>query len=138
MQNYSFGIFSLVRGKEFWRLTSAASEEKHKASVLVAKLAALLKRLLQGEEAHPELFDIVHACASFLQTSPSLTEDQERSLESLTVLRMLHSLGYIGNEVQFGEYLKASDLDILLLDRVSVMCQLVNKHINTALRESHL
>src|SRR4051812_13786640 len=60
VQNYSFARYSLVRGKEFWRLTSAAeSEEGTWNAELVAKIAALLKRLLQGEEPHPELFELV-------------------------------------------------------------------------------
>ncbi len=75
-QEYSFGAYSLVRGKEFWRLTSANGESQdlrftihdlrseHKE--LIARIALLLRRLLQGEEPHPELFDIVFECWKFL------------------------------------------------------------------------
>jgi hypothetical protein len=176
VQNYSFAVFSLVRGKEFWRLTSAASggdgfldtniSAQHDlrdrllgnsscsrqsrsqgpsssspplaTQELIAKIAALLKRLLQGESPHPELFDIVHSCEIFLNGADGISEDQMRSLESLTVLRMLHSLGYVGKEDQFSGYLRSADLSLDSLDGVAGFRQLMNKHINSALKESHL
>ncbi len=140
VQNYSFAKYSLVRGKEFWRLTSASDETtaSSAASVLIAKIAALLRRLLQGEDPHPELFELVTSCAAFLRSSPGLTEEQGRSLESLVVLRILHTLGYIGNEPAFAAFIDALEINIPILDQVTSIRQTVNRHINTALKESQL
>src|SRR3974390_2667029 len=67
-QDYSLGSYSLVRGKEFWRLTSSA-ENRGIPSIkaqLIARLALLLRRLLHGEEPHAELFAVIEGCADFL------------------------------------------------------------------------
>ncbi len=93
---------------------------------------------MQGEEAHPELFELVKVCAVFLQTSSELTDEQMRSLESLTVLRILHSLGYVGTEAQFAPHLASQEITASILDQVTPLRPLMNRHINTALKESHL
>jgi DNA repair protein RecO (recombination protein O) len=60
-QDYSFGTFSLVRGKEFWRLTSAqgsdAPQPAAPAEPLFARIAQLLRRLIHGEEPVPGLYE---------------------------------------------------------------------------------
>ena len=57
IQDYSFGFFSLVKGKEFWRLTGGQeivnieSQDvivERGVAELIARLALLLRRLLQG------------------------------------------------------------------------------------------
>ncbi len=170
VQNHSFGMYSLVRGKELWRLTSASGQEEYSSSKksseprrrretgaasadadagfenrtippaaeLVARISLLLRRLLQGEEPHPELFDIVHSCLGFASRSPDLTDEQIRSIESLAVLRMLHVLGYIGKEPQFADCLASSEMTADLIAKASTARILINKHINKALKESHL
>ncbi|MDB5239049.1 MAG: repair protein RecO, repair protein RecO [Candidatus Parcubacteria bacterium] len=145
VQNHSFATFSLVRGKEFWRLTSASENGGFKesvagreADVLIAKIAALLKRLLQGEDPHPELFELVYSCAAFLHGTPELSDEEFKSLESLTVLRMLHSLGYVGSDAQFVAYISSADLNRPLLQELVPIRLLANRHINQAIQESHL
>src|SRR3989344_7462999 len=65
---YSFGLFSLVRGKEYWRLTSAAESGglvigrdagRGAGYEIIFRMAMLLERLLHGEEANSELFDCI-------------------------------------------------------------------------------
>ncbi len=50
---------SLVRGKEFWRITSAQTIKKVAVTPEIARPLSLLEKLVQGEVAHPELFDVV-------------------------------------------------------------------------------
>ncbi|MFA6295200.1 MAG: recombination protein O N-terminal domain-containing protein [Candidatus Paceibacterota bacterium] len=161
MQEYSFGTFSLVRGKEFWRLTNSdfSTDFKEvgerislqtslitrnrihhsgKQYELIARLAFLLKRLLRGEEAHPELFDCVKVCAQFLINSTVISDEQLKTLESITVLRIMHMLGYIGYDKSIDSLLKSTDFSLELLDRSSDKRVIMNQHINKALRESHL
>jgi DNA repair protein RecO len=140
-QEYSFGIFSLVKGKEFWRLTSASevfSGIDTDSLAMTARIALLLRRLLRGEEAHPELFDCVESCAVFLANSPGLTDEQMKTLESIVVLRIMDMLGYIGDDKSIDDGLKSSVFSVGLLDGSAGKRAIMNRHINKALRESHL
>jgi DNA repair protein RecO len=141
-QLYSFGIFSFVRGKEFWRLTSVqhdhiAYNKNIDKKELIARLALLLRRLLHGEESYPELFDCILICFKFLDAN-YLTDKQAQTLESLTVVRILHKLGYIGEDAQLDEYIQSNDITIELLEKLYDKRAIINKHINKALKESHL
>jgi DNA repair protein RecO (recombination protein O) len=160
-QDFELGSFSLVRGKEFWRLTSAAamSEAHEPADVhgrdsdplslmradveLKVRIASLLKRLLHGEEANPSLFACVESCMRFLdgatyESDDALTAERAKTLESLVVLRILHSLGYIGSVPELDGHLEPGELSVGLLDSLAPKREEMNRHINTALRESHL
>lgn len=167
-QDHSFGTFSLVRGKELWRLTSAAgcagiptdrslSERRPSPTVgassagpeeasaqpaahrfLIAQIAILLKRLLQGEEAHPELFTCVENCLSFLRYRQDLDAEQLKTVESIVVLQILHALGYVGGR-DLGAFIAPRSLETLgLLDQATKERAAINRHINKALKESHL
>jgi len=172
MEDYSFEIFSLVRGKEIWRLTSAQeflSTQKFASTQglvnsfaskrgLLARLALLLRRVLHGEEPNPDLFGHLLACAKFVD-SLSISDDQIsesnlQSLESVTVLRALHSLGYVGNDLEIREFLMvpmtvsddislpisttSPEITIDLLAKATPKRAIINKHINKAIQESHL
>ena len=148
IQDYSFGIYSLVRGREFWRVTSATAEPRIDSIVgrpdfvlttqeLVARVALLLRRLLHGEEAHPELFDCVFECAISL-TGTTLNDDLMQTLESLVVARMLFALGYIGNITDLNEEMQSTAITPELLHILVGKRTLLNQHINKALKESML
>ncbi len=159
-QEYSFGEFSFVRGKEFWRLTNAgkvqgtsdkvqggptsflSGSELRKASKneteLISRIALLLRRLLRGEEAHPELFDHIESAVNFLKSSPEFTSEQSQTLESIIVFRILHLLGYVGIDKKISAELISQPLSIKLIDEAVGQRMVLNQHINKALRESHL
>ena len=150
IQDYSFGIFSLVRGKELWRLTSAqelpavqehsvASEgEVSRMNDFFARVSLLLKRFVPTQEPHPELFDQIIESQNFIEMNASMTDDQMKSLESLLVFRMMRALGYIGTEVLLAEYSDTAKLSLELLTSLGSKRVLMNQHINKALKESHL
>lgn len=54
--DYSFSSVSFVKGKEFWRITSAALISSNKDKIYI-QILIILKRLLQGEGEHEVLFD---------------------------------------------------------------------------------
>ncbi len=153
--DYSFGTFSFVRGKEFWRLTSAAEEQKQaisgserrskagsrkqedrKTQEFFARIALLLRRFLHGEEPHPELFDVLESCRTFLADS-QLSDEQLQTLESIVVLRILYSLGYVGKLAELDEYVHGP-ISTDLLERAFPLRKVINQHINKALKESQL
>lgn len=157
-QEYSFGEYSFVRGKEFWRLTSAAglkNDEKvdallqnhegdyHSADTdaLIARIALLLRRLLHGEDAHPELFMEISSAVYFLQSigqASGLSTGQLQAFESLLVFRIMRHLGYIGLDKMIKPELFDAPLSIMLIDTASAQRKALNEHINKALKQSHL
>jgi DNA repair protein RecO len=142
-REYSFGTFSFVRGKELWRMTSVTSNEIDQSGTkesqqLIARIALVLKRLLHGEEPNMELFDAVEMCHLFLYSVKSFSEDQLKTLESLVMLRILHYLGYVGKDIQMSEFFASKEISPEVLEKAAPLRQLMNQHINIALKESHL
>ncbi len=139
--DYSFGIFSLVRGKEVWRLTSAQPLDGGKETIFWARIALLLRRLLQGEEANVQLFEAIYACHIFLSTSQAATNSESSNLEtveSLLVIRIMHALGYIGDDKEMHSFIYSNDYTPSLLELTKSKKTMINQHINKALKESHL
>jgi len=150
-QVYSFGQYSFVRGKEYWRLTSAQNlfedeningdgltvGDKKENLEFIARIALILNRLLHGEEVNRELFHCIYECYRFLQKE-KLSNEQMQTLESITVARILHLLGYIGNDDELNEYFKSNIISITILEKLVSKRTIINKHINKALKESHL
>lgn len=142
-QEYSFGTFSLVRGKEFWRLTSA--QEIHKDDVshehlnftrdLQVRMATLLRRLLHGEEPHIELFNCLESTA---RMCTHIAPECLPELESLTALRILNHLGYIGHSDSVQPFVVSHAISDELLLSFSPLRPKINGIINASLHASHL
>lgn len=139
---YSLGVFSLVRGKDVWRIVGAENIHVFRDNVLLARIADLLRRLLHGEETNCDLYDHIHSLFDFLSKSSNqdqtLSADSIVSLESLVVFRVLHSLGYISLDDSSARLITSKDIDFEMLGYVSGIKNSLNKHINKALKESHL
>lgn len=103
---------SLVRGKEYWRITSAESIRVITPTEEILKPLALLEKLVQGEAPNPELFDAVK---KIVLSSPG-----DDMFEIHFVATILFHLGY----------LKEEDLK---LDKKGLI-----KLINKGLEASHL
>lgn len=106
-QDFSYANFSLVRGKEMWRLVGATAIEESSPERLVpiaatmslvyflrARVFALLRRLLHGEEANEALFDTLVSFEQYISKSQIEDEDVE-FVECIIVLQVLHALGYV-------------------------------------------
>ncbi len=142
-------LFSLVRGRDMWRLTNAQEqitderlvEEKSRTSAsaeLLARVSLILRRVLHGEEPNPTLFEHIEMCAGFLRTNPGLTNEQLQTLESLSILRILHALGYVGSDADLQDCLNISSITPEILNNLNAQRAILNKHINRAIKESHL
>ncbi len=84
LEDYSFGTFSLVRGKEVWRLTGADKQDlPEKLSLVRARILNLVKRLVQGEERNEKLFNTL------------LTVTEKEMSEPVILSQILDALGYI-------------------------------------------
>lgn len=142
LQDFFYANIDLVRGKEVWRITSAKPIESfvfarsNKESILIiARVSSLLDRLCKGEESSFEIFD------DFIQALYLLDDDiikeKREALEIHLVLRIMNSLGYVGDNGILNKYLSSSfedsKIEILLQER-----QFIISHINKAISESHL
>lgn len=96
LQEFSHIRVSLVYGKGGWRVTGAESignvysvQESRESRTLVRNTVRMLRRLLQGESPHPELFDDVLT----VLTAPD--EGNPASREEVMILHILEALGYL-------------------------------------------
>lgn len=143
LQDLSYSNVDLVRGKDIWRVTSAKNittfpyARSSRASLLIiARVSKLLERLCDGEESNEKIFD------DFIQTlylldDMNISKSSREALELHLVLRIMDTLGYIGESDMLKEYLGGNiDLDrteLLLKEKRSII-----SHINKALNESQL
>ena len=145
LQDFSYGRFSLVRGKEVWRVVGAEAEWNlyHACALdrervrIAASAFVLLRRLLQGEGENRILWDALLSGAAFLReyTDDASTLD---IFEHVFVLQILYALGYVRRPSRFEELL---DAPLFTADRLAAFSPLRSTlalHINRALEESQL
>lgn len=143
LQDFSYVNVDLVRGKEFWRVTSAkhissfAFARKETDSILmIARISKLIERLCDGEESNKEIFDD-YIQALYLLDDENISRESRQALELHLVLRIMNSLGYIGDSEILSKYLSSSfnhdKTEMLLKERSSII-----SYINKALNESQL
>jgi recombinational DNA repair protein (RecF pathway) len=132
-----------VRGKEIWRVTSAKhissfpfARSDSSSLILVTRVSRLLERLCTGESPNENIFDDFIQALYILDDGDVSNESRE-ALELHLVLRIMNSLGYIGDSDILSKYLSSSfdysKTEILLKERQSIIT-----HINKALNESQL
>ncbi len=143
LQDLSYVKLDLVRGRELWRVTSAthinsfayARSDKH-SLLLIARISKLLERLCDGEEANEEIFDDFIQALYLLDSKDTSMQTRE-ALELHLVLRIMNSLGYIGESTLLGEYL-ASSFDQVKIESILKERKSIIAHINKAINESQL
>ncbi|MFA5999769.1 MAG: DNA repair protein RecO [Candidatus Paceibacterota bacterium] len=142
LQDYSYVKVDLVKGKDFWRVTSASKTNllenlfhKKEAYLVFANIARLLKKLLAGEEANRDLFNDFLNGLFMLEKYEKKEELQ--NIEIITVLRILDNLGYIGGNGAFNALTKSPFEENLLFETAKKKSQILSQ-INQALKETHL
>jgi DNA repair protein RecO len=143
LQDFSYVKVDLVRGKDIWRVTSA----KHISSfpfarsssfslLLITRVNKLIERLCTGESPNESIFDDFMQ-ALYLLDDENISQSSREALELHLVLRIMNSLGYIGDSEILTKYLSTSfdhsKIESLLRERQSII-----SHINKALNESQL
>jgi len=143
LQDFSYVNIDLVRGKEFWRVTSAGyissfvfARTEIDSLLIIARISKLLERLCHGEESSKEIFDDFIQ-ALYLLDDKEITKESREALEIHLVLRIMNSLGYVGDSEILSKYLSSSfdhtKTEMLLKERRSII-----SYINKALNESQL
>jgi DNA repair protein RecO (recombination protein O) len=142
LQDFSYVKVDLVRGKDFWRLTSASKTNKLDglsqnpiSFQIFGNIARLLKRLLAGEYPNRALFADLLNGLHFLEKAKLQTEAE--NIEIIIVLRILNNLGYIGENIVLKNITKSPFEENLIfeagLSRVKILSE-----INKAIHETHL
>lgn len=107
---------SLVRGKEYWRITSTEFIKTISSTSEILKPLTLLEKLVQGEAPNPELFDAIKE----IVLARTVLANIDEMFEIHFVSQILFHLGY----------LKEADLKLPKIELI--------KAINKGLKASHL
>jgi DNA repair protein RecO len=140
LQDFSYIRLDLVKGKDFWRITSASKTnelediKKHPHTLQVfAHIAKLLRRLIPEQEKNETLFSEVLQGLSILE---KVTRKEEaHNIEIIIVLRILSNLGYIGDI--FPHLIRSPLEEELLLQMAEYKSDVISE-INRALKETQL
>ena len=146
-QDFSFGEFSLVHGKSGWRMVSAEADKNlfeifrnHSSKLkIVGNIFNLIRRLVSeearlneevGQEAHTALFSIVLNFLNFLM----IAKEQDIALaECLTLVRILHSLGFMRHDPEFTIPISSAEITIkdleIIAPKRSKMVRLINESL---------
>jgi DNA repair protein RecO len=133
--------FSLVKGKQEWRLTGVeggtrlVSESLH-ARAAAGRVSALLLRLVAGQEYEPHLFETV---SEGLQTLMRTGEKEEaEAVEVVLVLRTLAHLGYLPHTPELAPFISTDFASLELSQAALRSKRLLIKAINESLQASGL
>lgn len=145
LQDFSWINVDLVHGREVWRITSAVPEEvspTHHGEifpdnrVLLARVCALVARLVHGEEQNNILFKELSNITEFLRVEivpPFL----HSSFETLATMRVLAHLGY-DNFESYKDFMQNREWSQDTLTSFENVRLLALHDVNNVLRETHL
>lgn len=133
------GRYSLVFGNRY-RLIGVETEPRGEMTSAylrtAGRLAALLSRLLPGEESHPALFRAVREGLGLMQVH-AREEELMKNLECMLVLRTLQSLGYLPAMPEFLPFTEGP-VTAALAERLSEVRLGAIRTINTSLSQTGL
>jgi DNA repair protein RecO len=142
LQDFSYVKVDLVRGKDFWRITSASKTNKLEnisknpfTMQIFANISRLLKRLLAGESPNEMLFFDLLNGLDFLEKSK--LENELENIEAIIVLRILNNLGYLGGDQSIKNIMKLPFEEDLIFEAKKSRRKILFE-INKSLRETHL
>jgi len=143
IQPFSISNYSFVRGEEMWRITTVDTLTnwkkifEHKvARQIYSRVIKLLDKLLQGEEAHPALFNILSNGFEFMEkNTESKNEYLLEALETAMVWKITNSLGYAiyNHSILMNEVFDIEQLEYVLNFKTKIVSE-----INKSLETSHL
>lgn len=109
LQPGTLGVFSLVKGRDVWRVAGVADTENiffaledRARKETLARVLAFVRQFVRDEGADPYLFSVLRG---FVASLPSLTDEDVRRAEKLAVVRMLSALGYVEAGVALAPFL---------------------------------
>jgi DNA repair protein RecO len=142
VQNFSLGEFSLVHGKTGWKVVSVRPEKNlfeifknfPEKLAIVCNILNLIKKLVDEEKTShttsTSLFNIVEKFFVFLEKAK---ESEIALAECLTLVRILHCLGYMRHDPELSVPISSSEIQISDLESIaprrSQMVALINESL---------
>ncbi len=146
LQTLSHVDVSLVRGKTGWKVTNVVSRhsfwtllasDKEKLALL-SRVAGLTRRLVAGEGGSHSVFDIFSGLALSLAKG-TYTKQELAYAEITTLLRLLHTLGYLKKDTEYETFLtNYADFSNETIARIAPLERRAIVDVNEALSASHL
>ena len=144
LQDFSHSNITLVRGKEYWKITHSEKIIAHNQIIKIrenhrvaARLASLVLRLVRGEETHPELFTLFRNVYTFIERE-NLSTAELALVEVAGVLVLLHELGYIETNILPKEFSRGEEWSRALLPLIASVRDQAIIAINQSFEHSHL
>jgi DNA repair protein RecO len=146
IQNYSFSKVSLVRGKEYWRLTNADKlislyDRRIPLSTRKSMIRTLifLRRMMPTEVKYSEVFELISNLYSFILEHKTYVEEGTLvPIENLVTLRILDALGYGNDDVDLKKFSLGIDWNEEVINESLPLQESIQNHIQNALENSHL
>lgn len=145
LQLFSLTDFSLVRGRDKWRIASASLRNNvffdlngyPACRAIFCRIISLILRLIHGEEKNHLLFEYLKNSANFLIEKKPVGVPLQ-NFEYLSVLRVLHALGYLGDTAFWRAFLDNPNFEDELLSKIGLSKKEAISAINKSIKESHL
>ena len=138
LQSYAHARVSLVRGSRGWRAAGASCHVaglEGKGLVAFARIAALVSRLVAGEERNEYLFDtLAQAHASLIAAS----DETIPTIELVCAARILYALGYLSAEAIDSAILTHTAYGFEHIREAHSLRDSLLASVNRALSETHL
>lgn len=141
-QDFCLGDFSLVHGKAGWKVVSAnasinlfetfrSTPQKLK---VITNILNLVKKLVDEDDGK-DIFDIINNFVNFLI---SAKESDIAVAECLVLLRILHALGYMRHDPEFGLPINTLEVNVANLEMVAPKRLKMIALINESLKATNL
>ena len=148
-QDFSVRRFSLVRGRDIWRLvgaeeiadvTSIDPKTSAKFLAVYARVLSLIRRLVRGQEKNERVFSSLFSLYRLLlsATSAEIARIDLSALETLSVFRILYSLGYIKSDAKTEPLISTAEIGLGQVALAKPLVPSLISAINAGLTESHL
>ena len=142
-QDFCIGEFSFVHGKSGWKVVSVNTEKnifetfrtEPEKMVVALNVLKLVKKLVFEDHGEPKLFEIVSNFLDFLILAP---KQDILALECLVLLKILHCLGYMREDLETNLSLGAIEIDDLALALVAPKRREMVRLINESLKATNL
>lgn len=138
LQSHAHARVSLVRGNRGWRAAGASCHGaglEGKGLVAFARIAALVSRLVAGEERNEYLFE---ALAQARISLADAADEAVPTIELVCVARILYALGYLSIEALDTTMFSHTAYGIEHIREASALRDPLLSIINSALSETHL
>lgn len=140
LTHYSRSHVSLIRGKNGWRMAGAAAsttaiDKSRRGVPAFGRAAALIMRLVAGEEQNSYLFDTLAEAHDVLMRAD---EELVPAIELVCVARILYALGYLSPAALGSALFTHTAYEADVLTHAGESRDTILGSINRALSETHL